>query len=373
MSRPSWHRYWLPRQVHPGAWWSWALGLCLAASWTTNPLLLGLLVAVAALVVVARRDDSPWARSFGLYAGLGMAVVVLRVGYRVLLGGGDGQTVLVRLPEIPLPEITAGIRLLGPVTLEAVLAGLYDGLRLATIIVVLGAANALANPRRLLAGLPSALYEIGTVLVIVVTVFPQLGASLQRVRRAQRLRAPARRGRLRLIRGIIVPVLTDALDSAIAMAASMDARGFGRTGTASPTHRRLVTGLMLVALVAFGAASYGLLTPQAPVLLRWPALLVALASTVTALWWSGRDVRRSRYRPLPWRAAEVVVVVCGAAAAAGVLLVAGGEQAGLLNPQLLPAIEWPQLPVLALAGALLALAPAALTPRPRLASEGGVR
>ena len=67
------------------------------------------------------------------------------------------------------------------------------------------------------------------------------------------------------------------------------------------------------------------------------------------------------------------MVVCGAAAAAGVLLVAGGEQAGLLNPQLLPAIEWPQLPVLALAGALLALAPAALTPRPRLASEGGVR
>ena len=37
----------LPRWTHPGAWWVWALGLATAASRTTNPLLLGLIVAVA--------------------------------------------------------------------------------------------------------------------------------------------------------------------------------------------------------------------------------------------------------------------------------------------------------------------------------------
>ena len=31
----------LPRTLHPGAWWLWALGLATAASRTTNPLLLG--------------------------------------------------------------------------------------------------------------------------------------------------------------------------------------------------------------------------------------------------------------------------------------------------------------------------------------------
>ena len=30
----------LPRALHPGAWWLWALGLATAASRTTNPLLL---------------------------------------------------------------------------------------------------------------------------------------------------------------------------------------------------------------------------------------------------------------------------------------------------------------------------------------------
>ena len=38
----------LPRDLHPGAWWLWALGLAAAASRTTNPLLLALVLAVVA-------------------------------------------------------------------------------------------------------------------------------------------------------------------------------------------------------------------------------------------------------------------------------------------------------------------------------------
>ena len=69
----------LPRDLHPVAWWLWALGLAGAASATTNPLLLLLLIGVAATVVAARRSDHPWARSFRLYVWLGVAIVVLRV------------------------------------------------------------------------------------------------------------------------------------------------------------------------------------------------------------------------------------------------------------------------------------------------------
>ena len=68
---------------------------------------------------------------------------------------------LFTLPEIPLPAAAAGIRIGGPVSLEGVLAALYDGLRLATLLICIGAANALANPKRLLKSLPGALYELG--------------------------------------------------------------------------------------------------------------------------------------------------------------------------------------------------------------------
>ena len=43
----------LPRDLHPVAWWVWAIGLAAAASFTTNPFLLLLLVGVAAVVVMA--------------------------------------------------------------------------------------------------------------------------------------------------------------------------------------------------------------------------------------------------------------------------------------------------------------------------------
>ncbi|MBU2111982.1 MAG: energy-coupling factor transporter transmembrane protein EcfT, partial [Actinobacteria bacterium] len=217
----------LPRDLHPVAWWVWALGLAAAASMTTNPFSLLLLVGAAAVVVAARRSDQPWSRSFRIYLWLGLAIVVLRVVFRLLLGGGYPGTVVLDLPAIPLPEWTTGITLLGAITLESILAGLYDGMRLAAIVVCVGAANALANPKRLLRSVPPALYEVGAAMVVAVTVLPQLADSVRRVRAAQGLRAGAG-GRVRGVRRFLVPVLEDAIDRSMAMAAGMDARGYGR-------------------------------------------------------------------------------------------------------------------------------------------------
>ena len=157
---------------------------------------------------------------------------MLRVVFRIVFGGQEIGHVLLDLPEVPLPDWAAGVRLLGPVTSEALLAGLYDGLRLAAIILCVGAANSLANPKRLLASVPPALYEIGTALVVAVTIFPQLADSARRVRAAQALRGGATSGVGRL-RRFLVPVLEDALERSLALAAGMDTRGYGRSGGAS--------------------------------------------------------------------------------------------------------------------------------------------
>ena len=216
------------RSLHPGAWWLWALGLATAASRTTNPLLLVLIIAVACLVVAARRPDAVWALGFRFYLYLGAVIVLMRVVFRVLFAGGTGSHVLLDLPQVPLPGWAAGISLLGPVSAEAVLSGLYDGLRLATMLICLGAANSLANPKRLLKSVPSALYELGTAVVVALSVAPQLIESVVRVRRARRLRAGPQKG-AGALRGIIIPVLEDALDRSRALAAAMDSRGYGST------------------------------------------------------------------------------------------------------------------------------------------------
>jgi energy-coupling factor transport system permease protein len=300
----------LPRDLHPGAWWLWALGLAATATATTNPVLLLTIAAVAALTVAARRADHPWSGSFRLYVGLAVAIVAIRVLARVVLGGGDAGHVLLSLPEVPMPDWVAGIRLFGPVTTESLLAGLYDGLRLGTLVVCVGAANSLADPKRLLKSMPPALYEVGTALVVSVSVMPQIAESVQRVRRARRLRGVAG-GRFGRLRGLVVPVLEDALERSLALAAGMDARGYGRSGNL-PAGRRVLTGsLMLAGLGGICVGTYATLDATAPRWLAGPMLVFGVGVAVAGFVAAGRRVRRTRYRPDRWRPAELVVAATG--------------------------------------------------------------
>lgn len=353
---------WVPRDLHPIAWWSWAVGLATAASLTTNPLLLLLIMGSATVVVMARRSGHPFGRSFRLYVMLAGLTVVLRVVFRVIFGGQEVGHVLIDLPEIPLPSWAAGIRLLGPVTSEALLAGLYDGLRLAAIIICVGAANSLANPKRLLASVPPALYEIGTALVVAVTVFPQLADSARRVRAAQALRGGTTTGVGRL-RRFLVPVLEDALERSLALAAGMDTRGYGRSGGASPRERRLTGSLLLVALTGICVGTYAWLDPTAPRILALPMLGVGVVVAVLGLLSAGRRVQRTRYRPDPWRTPERLTV------GVGVVVAALGWYVG--HTQVLvayPGVDAvPYLSPLALAVGLVGMLPAVATPIPATA------
>jgi energy-coupling factor transport system permease protein len=340
----------LPRDLHPVAWWVWALGLSTAASFTTNPFLLLLLIGVATVVVMARRSDQPWARSFRLYVWVGVVIVVVRVLFRILFGYDEG-TVLIDLPEIPLPDWVEGIRLLGPVTLEALLAGFYDGLRLATLVICIGAANSLANPKRLLRSVPPALYEIGTALVVAVTVLPQFADSVRRVRAAQNLRG-GDTGRVGRLRRLLVPVLEDALERSLALAAGMDTRGYGRTTGLTAAQRRRTGALMLAGLCGICVGVYAVLDHTAPRVLALPMLAVGVVVAVAGLASAGRQVHRSRYRPDHWRLPELVVAASGVVTGVVGWYVAG-HQTLIAYP---PLDAVPQISALALLGTMVGLA-----------------
>lgn len=349
----------LARVLHPGAWWIWALGMATAASRTTNPLLLGLVIAVVAFVVSARRSDAPWARGFRYYLYLAAFVVVVRMLFRMLFDGQSGETILFTLPEVPLPEAAAGVRIGGPVSAEGMLSAFYDGLRLATLLVCVGAANALANPKRLLASLPGALHELGVTITVALSIAPQLVESAQRVHRARRLRGEVGR-RTRLFREVAVPVMTDALDRSLLLAASMDARGYGRHGAAPAGERRRTGLLVLGGLVGVCIGVYGLLDATTPRALGLPMLAVGVAVAGAGFVLGGRRVQRSRYRPDPWAGAEWGVAICGVAVA--LTLVAVGQSDPVALDATLDPLSWPPLPVVAALGILVGLLPAWIAP-----------
>lgn len=367
-ARPRWRRPAHRRLLHPLAWWLWALGLAVAAFRTTNPFLLLLLLGIAVWMVARRRDvASPSTVRATLF--IGAAAVVIRVlTFVVVGGGGTGTTVVLHLPLVPLPDWAGGIRLGGPVTAEGLVGAALDGARLATIIGLLGVANALASPRRLLRYLPAALDDVGTALVVALAYLPALAEDAGRVRRARRLRGHDGRG-LREAAAILPVILDGALDRALTLAASMDSRGYGRRRTAA---RSPWSGAaLLLGTTGVIAGVYGLFDDAT----SWP-LAVLLAATggtlaVAAGLYRARLDRRTHYRRDPWQLPETVTALAGGIVAAAAVL---ADATGAVSLQLatvpltVPTLPWAAVPVL-----LVAALPGWLTPIPPATRRAPVR
>jgi energy-coupling factor transport system permease protein len=360
------------RFVHPWAWWAWALSASAAVSLTANPLVVGLIAAAMVAVVILRRPDTPWARSLKVYLLLALFIVVMRMFFQITIGGTRTGEVLFTLPAIQLPEWAAGIRLGGPVTVDGFMFALFDAIRLATMLLCVGAANSLANPRTALKSVPAGLRDISTAVVIALSLIPQLIASLHRVRRGQRLRGGRRRG-LAAVPATLIPVIEDSVESSLQLATSMEARGYGRTRDAG--ERRRGTWPLLGALLAVTLGIYVLLGVPARMNgmlgLRGPAVLavalvgIGLALAVWGMRSSGRQLGVTRYRPAPWGVPEYLTVACGLAGLAVIGYLASDlGSPELLNPPITP-FRPPVLPPLALVSTALFALPGFVTPPSR--------
>ncbi len=346
--------------LHPWAWWAWAIALAAMVNLTLNPLLLTLVMLAVISVVLLRRSDAPWARSIAAYFWLAGFVIVMRMIAQMVLGGGGGSIVVFRLPEVTLPEWAAGIRLGGAVTAEGLLYTLYDGLRLAAMLLCIAAANALANPRRALRSVPAALHDISVAVVISLSVAPQLVESAARVRRARRLRGGSRG--LSVVTALAVPIIADAVDRSLALATSMEARGFGRTRTTTAV-RRSTNALLLASLMVLTFAGFLMLSASGSTMFSLPLFALGITGVVIGLRRSGTRQAVTRYRPDPWGLQEWIVTGCGLMALAAVLaLQFVGPPSLLTTPTAPPA--WPELHPLMLVSAAAAAAPIAFTRAP---------
>jgi energy-coupling factor transport system permease protein len=345
--------------LHPVAWWLWAILLAAAASRVTNPICLVLVLAVAGWVAVSRRPSSTWARSYGTLLRLGVVVVVIRVVFQALFGVRTPGHVLFTLPSVALPSWMAGVTVGGTVTADALVGAACQGLRLAAILGCIGAANALVSPFRLLRCVPAGLYEVAVAVTVAVSFTPQVISSLGEVRDARRLRGRAISG-VAGIRGMAVPVLEGALERSLALAASMDSRGFGRRAV-SVTRPRVASTATLAGLLGLAVGVYGVLDSGAPSELGLPVVAVGAVLVIAGLVASSLG-SRSRYRPDRWSGREWFTVGVGAAALAAIV-VAGRHDAAALSMPVYP-LALPAVPFVALAGLLLAALPSVVAPAP---------
>jgi energy-coupling factor transport system permease protein len=276
--------------LHPATWWVLGLAFATVASLSNGWVIQLIVISSAVAVMLTCREEAPWSRSVRFYLWLGAFVVAVRVLFRIIFNSGASDSAI----AFSLVELNiGGVRLLGSVSWLTLEAAATDGLRLAAIIISIGMANTLANPKRLLKSTPGALYEVATAMTVAINLAPQLIESLQRVRRARALRG--RSSGISALNSIVIPALEDTIEQSLALAASMDARGFGRTGNLTRVQQQASRVLSLGGMLLVVIASYFLLATnsQALAVSLLVAGVIALAITVRI---ASRRSLRTRYR-----------------------------------------------------------------------------
>jgi len=258
----------MDRSLHPLTWWIWAGALAISAARQSSVLISIAIVGVVAIVVIFKSEDAPWAHSFTWALKLGLWIFTIRTLTGILIGVPIPGRTIFSIPVLPLPSWMAGIRIGGNVTLERLSLTAHEGVMLATIVALLGAAASLSSPHRLLRSLPIMIYEFGVAVVIATSLVPQLVTNTIRIREAQRLRGQDLRG-LKSWKRVALPLLEDSLSRSLDLAAAMDARGYGfskRRSRYRPNSWHLREFLICLSAIAA---------------VVWPAL--ALVAPITAL------------------------------------------------------------------------------------------
>jgi len=344
-----------PRPVHPGAWWTWAVGLAATSARTSNLAILGLIAVVVCLVVWACRVPTPLAHAHALFLRLALAVIVLRMVLQILFAPRIPGHVVFTLPEATLPGWAAGISIGGPVTVESLVGGFIGAARLALVLICIGAVNTLTTPSRLLRSLPAVLYEAGVAVTVALTATPQAVISTERIREARLLRGRPTRGPGAL-RGIAVPVLDGALARSLTLAASMDARGYGRRALDGSRHRW--SGVVLIiGLVTLCVGAYGVLAAGTGPQLGAAGLGAGTLCCGIALLAASRGGVRTRYRPVRWDGRASALALAGIAPLAATF----ATDPLVLQPPLTP-LSWPTVPTAIAVGLIIALAPMVVAP-----------
>jgi energy-coupling factor transport system permease protein len=340
---------------HTWSWVAWLAGAAVPAFTLRNPLYLVVVLGAAWLVYATLGRSSPVGSSWGAFVKIGLFFFALTIPFNAL-SVHFGRIILFHLPA-SWPIIG------GPITLEAILAGVVNGLALLTILVVFAAFNAVVDHYQLLRATPASLFQAGVVVSIAVTFVPQMVLSGKEIRQAQRIRGHRFRG-LRDLLPLILPLLANGLERAIQLAETMEARGFA--STVNPANRRHALFTQWGTLAALVGLLGGLLIlayfPGAGVW-GWALATMGVVGLLASLWFQGTRVQRTRYRRARWHGRDTAVAMASTFVVVVVLI------ARLTVPEALVYSPYPPSPLLPpfnpWVGAVLLLLtlPAVLAPR----------
>ena len=234
----------IDRALHAVTWACWVAAVLVVLSVTRNPIYVSLTLLWIGLVWLAvghapSLRDLPAAPLSPLRFGL--FVVVMSTLFNGLTVHA-GRTVLFVIPgRVPLFS--------GPVTVEAVVYGVVNGLVLAGLFAAFMLLTRAVAVRDLIRLIPRAFYPVAVVISIALTFVPTTLQEFRQIREAQAVRGHRMRG-LRSWLPLFLPLLIGGMERALQLAEAMMARGFAGAPAADDDTRLragMLAGLVLVA------------------------------------------------------------------------------------------------------------------------------
>jgi energy-coupling factor transport system permease protein len=301
--------------LHAATWIVWAAAAVVSVQLAPNVLYASVVLLVAVLVVETHGRRTGLARAFPVFLALGASFGLLRVVLTVATTHGLG-TPIATVPEFSLPRLLGGFTVGGTIERQVLWQALADALVIVVVIAVFGAWNAVVSHHEVLQSTPRAFHELGLVVTIALAFVPSTLAALRTSREADRARTGGvvvRRGRL--VRHA-VPVLESGMERAVALAESMDARGFGHR----PAGRgeRIAAVGTLGGLLGLGGAFVALVGgAQLAAAISGGIGLVLLLTAVTS---ASSAARRVRYRPRRLTALDAAVMAAVVVAPLGLVV-----------------------------------------------------
>lgn len=284
--------------LHAVTWSLWAVAAAASVQLAPSPVYVTLVIAIALGVVSVHRLDHTLSRAFPVLVGLGVAFALLRVVLTALTAHSPESVtapvdVWVTLPQATLPRLLGGFTIGGPIEAVVVMTAASQAFAVVGIMAAFGAFNAVASHHELLQSTPRAFHEPGLMVTVALAFVPSTMAAVTATRDADRARTGGRAVRRgRLVR-TTMPILESGLERAMALAESMDSRGFARAGGSQ--RDRLTGWLGLGSMLALGVAFLALVGRAS----NWALMAGALGAIglVAAVVSATRSAGTSRYRP----------------------------------------------------------------------------
>jgi len=348
--------------LHAVTWLLWALAAAACVQLAPSPVYVALVTAIAFLVVSVHRLDGTLAKAFPILVTLGVVFAAIRVALTALTThtAANPSDVWFTLPQATLPRILGGFTVGGTIEATVVLQSAAQAFAVVGILAAFGAFNAVASHYELVQATPRAFHEPGLVITVALAFVPSTMAAVQAAREGDRARTGGRvvrRGRLLRLAG---PILESGLERAMALAESMDARGFARLDRTSSD--RAAGWLGMASMLALGGSLVALVGRSS----AWAlvAAVTGMVGLIGAILLASRGTRTTRYRPRKATFTDVWVAVVVLAAPVGIAVLSARGNTTLVwtaTPLRFPALSLGPLLCLALLAVPAAVSPLAVS------------